>query len=178
MEYCIIILFVWALWHFVYESIILPNFRLKFRYELFRVRDAIVMHEYKNGRSSSLNILYNSINTSLKYMHSFNLYDLMKSIQFISNNKEALKQVEKRRELIDNSDPHVKMLSEEITKINSAVFSLNLGSWIPLVIPAYCLIDVIKRLFGVPYKIYDSVRIITFSKEEEIKHFMPLSIPS
>jgi hypothetical protein len=178
MEYCIIISFVLALWHFVYESIILPNFRLKFRYDLFKIRDALVMHEHEFGRSAALNVLYNSLNTSLKYMHSFNLYDLVKSVQFISENKDALKQVEKRRELIDNSDQSLKSFSEEITKINSSVFALNLGSWIPLALPAYYLIDIIKKIFGVPYWIYNSVRMITFSKDEEIKYFIPLSVRS
>lgn len=41
MATALFILFIFAIYHFVYESIIAPNVRLELRFELFKLRDEL-----------------------------------------------------------------------------------------------------------------------------------------
>lgn len=175
MTYLIIILFIWSLWHFAYQSIILPNERTYLRYRLFEVRDNIIDYEIENGRSDAVDILLNSTNVTIKFMHNLNLYDLIQSMKIIENDDKIKEHILNRDQIITSSSEQIIHLRNEIYIINGLAFSLNLGSWIPLFVPSFLLIKIFHKIFVLPKKIRNAIKYFTFIDEREYKNYSPLA---
>lgn len=169
MSTIFIIIFLFALWHFVYQGILLPNSRLSLRYRLFEIRDKLLSIELEHGKDEASLMIIDSINVSLKYMHSFNIYDLVSNINTINNDEKLKKSFLKRQEVIINSRKEIQEVISELVKINSTTLVFNAGGWLPFLILIFPIIY-IKGLYS---KFNSLISNISLIKEDELRLVMP-----
>lgn len=140
MEYAIIIFFVIAMGHFIYESTILPNIRLRTRFKLFAIRDelrSILMEEnLPQSSRKAATLLDESVCKIINRLPYYNLITMLDASREFRNNTKLLEKVDKRRAIIKaNSDERVSAINTKIQDITFSAFLNNSLGWIYLALP-------------------------------------------
>jgi hypothetical protein len=132
----IIVLVALAVFHFVYESILAPSFRLSLRFRLFVLRDEV--RQLKIECVRSLNdehfvFLQDSINGLISILHRFDMASLF-GVEFESRkDPEFLKQAEARSRMLDDCKiPRVREIGNQALKIAAEALFVNSGAWVVL----------------------------------------------
>jgi len=139
MIYLIYFFVLATIFHFVWEAILAPSFRLSLRYELFRMRDLVrkLHHECPDDCSEDVyRYLQGGINNGIRLLPKTDLV-LLSAIEQAMKTDEALrKRIEKRRELLDACiNPDVKQIRTDVQKISQKALLINLGGWAIYVVP-------------------------------------------
>jgi hypothetical protein len=105
MEYLFVVLIVFALYHFVYESILAPSERLKLRFELFELRDRLralkVDHsDYLEDRH--FHYLQDSLNSLICLLGRFDLATLSRIELEFQLDPELRRRSEMRTAILDD----------------------------------------------------------------------------
>lgn len=136
MTITIIVLLALAVFHFVYESILAPSFRLSLRFRLFVLRDEV--RQLKIECAQSLNgehlvLLQDSINGLISMLHRFDMASLL-GVEFESRkDPEFLKQAEERSRMLDDCKiPRVREIRKQALKIVTEALCVNSGAWVVL----------------------------------------------
>ena len=178
MATALFILFIFAIYHFVYESIIAPNVRLELRFELFKLRDELrnikLNRELSKEDNEVFSILDETICVAINRLPFFNFssnYDANKEFE---NNKSFKDRVLKKASLIDNTTiDDFKKINEKVMKTTFKAFLVNTGGFIFMIMPFLILLIIlsifsssIKKLFN---KIKLSVKNATLANENEFE---------
>lgn len=138
-----IILFIFAMFHFIYESILSPMFRMEIRYKLFETRDKLRNFKLKNiedcdNETFELLDEYASKTINMLPLYNFsNLYYASK----VKGDEKLLSEIGKHTELIKNSKfDELKKIDKEITRAAVKSLLVNSGGWIYIVVPIVFLI--------------------------------------
>ncbi len=139
MEYLIIIFLVFAIFHFIYESIIAPSIRLKLSFELFKVRDDVRFLKMQHGNKfdcKHFDYLQDTINILLKSLHNFDVVALTLAQNAIKNDKALLDHVQKRKMIFDDCKmPEAVSVRKETLDIAAKIILVNNGAWLVYLIP-------------------------------------------
>lgn len=154
MAVLLFILFILAIYHLIYESIIMPSVRLKLRYDLFEWRDKLIYIQCTQSVMSEkdFNLVHSYINAAINRLPYYSLSLLFRVNKDIERNPHLRKQVEHHSNAInaiDNKD--VQEIIKGVNKTTLKAFWGNFGAWALYLIPI--LIVLILLLFCV-----DSVR--------------------
>lgn len=150
MAALLFILIILAVFHFLYESIFLPNHRLKLRYDLFTLRDEL--RDLKINLQGGINdklfgIVDSSISNTIKYLPQINISLILKVEKIIETNEMVKKHVERRMEFVNTCDiPEVTKILARTSNIGLKALLLNTGGWFIYLIPIVILILAFKWL--------------------------------
>ncbi len=135
-----------ALFHFIYEGIIIPSVRLYLRYRLFKLRDRVrwlTITERTRINESLLSYLQNAINNSINLMPIFDLRTLYLAFSSFRNNPDFEKRSNEVNKLIENhSTPETKAIIRKNNKIFTYALLANSG-----VMFVYAVIFILPFLF-------------------------------
>lgn len=139
-----IVLIIFAIFHFIYESILLPSFRLELRYKLFELRDEL--RNIKSEKNSKVSddvfyLLEGTVCTVINRLPFFSLSARMDAFKEYESNKSFQNRVEKRKNILEScQDDRIKKINKELIDIATVAFILNSGGWIYIVIPFLLLV--------------------------------------
>lgn len=140
MEIFIIIVFSIATWHFIYESLIAPNLRLKIRHDLFVERDKLYAIKISESTKEVDKKLIEIIDQNIKFMKvRMSEITLNNLIQF----KKLYESDEKLRSKIDNlelkinssENTDIKNIDKKLSRIATNAFLINSGGWLMYLLP-------------------------------------------
>lgn len=151
MATTLLILLILTIYHFVYESILMPACRLRFRYSLFKNRDEIIKLK-TNGEISDevFNVTYNYINSAISRLPYLRLSLYMQAKKEFDVNNNLRIKVENRMTIINNCD-HAKVVEilDNVSSITFASFLGSFGSFFLYLLPIVLLVWLVQRIFSI-----------------------------
>lgn len=135
MYYCIVILTVVAILHFVYESIVAPSLRLELRFELFRLRDEVELLKIGSLRAE----LQDSINSLICLLFRFDPVTVRAISEEIDRDAGLKQRVEARSRILDDCVlPEVLAIRNRQLRIATKALAVNGGPMLVwLALPAW-----------------------------------------
>lgn len=151
MAIILLILLILATYHFVYESILMPACRLRFRYSLFKNRDELVKLK-ANGEISDeiFNIVYYYINSAISRLPYLRLSLYVQARKEFEENSTLRKKVENRMAII-NTCEHEKIIKimNNVNSITFASFLGSFGSFFLYLLPIVIIAWLFERIFSI-----------------------------
>jgi hypothetical protein len=139
MEILIFTLCFIAAYHFIYEGILAPSFRLELRFELFRLRDEV--RQLKIESSDALldkhfNYLQDSINALISFLYKFDFATLLLAEAESRRNPAFKKRVEERARILDDCNiQRARDIRKKSLVIAAKALVINSGACILYLIP-------------------------------------------
>ncbi len=174
-----IILLVLGLFHFIYESILLPSFRLELRYKLFELRDEI--RNIKSEESSNVSdkvfyLLEDTANTVINRLPFFNISTRIDAFKEYEGNKSFQRKVENRRKALEEcKDDRVNKINKELIDIATVAFIINSGGWSYILIPILLLLLVFafvtKSIKSIKNQIIKETYKVAYASDNDFSHF-------
>lgn len=138
MAYIFITIFILSAWHFVYDGILLPSFRLELRYKLYALRDRLRMLKCDHDAEISDEVFNNLQESIVSILHILPgiTVSLLMDVQKEFRADETLKRrIEARRALLRTCKvKEVHEVKAGIYGITTKALILNTGGWLPLLI--------------------------------------------
>lgn len=145
-----IILFIFAMFHFIYESILSPMFRMEIRYKLFETRDKLRNFKLQNINAcddETFDLLDDYASKTINMLPLYNFSNLYFASK-VKGDEKLLKEVSKHSELIKNSKfDELKKIDKEITRAAVKSLIVNSGGWIYIIVPI--VVPVILLIFAI-----------------------------
>lgn len=142
-----------AIFHFVYDGIVLPSIRLILRNRLFALRDEIrtlKIDPSSQFDKAAFKLVHDGINTYLNRLPQINLGTTARIIESIKHDDQIRKKIEEREQVIKNCDDQdIKDIFYKANRILGYAFVANSGGWFIYLIPIVLLFNSIKTLFKV-----------------------------
>jgi len=143
-----------ALLHYIYESIMLPSIRLKFRYRMFSLRDDLRRLRVQHGDVLNQKLyhhLQTSLNVTLDNLYRIDLAAFLTVHRRYQTDREFRERVERRARLLDEllaecPLPQVLDIRDEQLRVFRRVFLANAGSWFIYLIPAALVLLCFEQL--------------------------------
>lgn len=139
-----------ALFHFLYDGIILPSIRQHLRNKLFALRDKLRM-EYINGLDKqdieAFNLTHEAINNFVNRLPMLTITVRAEIEVAIKNDHKLKEKVNKRRAILEScQSAKIKEINESINKILLEAFIANSGGWLVYLIPVAVLLTIWQKL--------------------------------
>lgn len=180
MFYCIMILTVGAVLHFVYESIVAPSFRLELRFELFKLRDEarflkIESLRVDSGRPEFVEQhfcdLQDSINALICILYRFDLVTVCAISEEIDRDAGLKQRVEIRSRILDDCVlPEVMAIRSKQFRLAATALAVNSG---PMLIWLAVPTSLFSGYKAVRNKIKNSLTV----PGADLKRFIPEESP-
>jgi hypothetical protein len=139
VSYLILIVAFLVLFHFVYESILAPSFRLKLRFELLCLRDELRMLKIQLGDSlgdEHFHRLRDSINALISMLYRFDVVTLATLQREIRRRPDLRDRVELRARLLDSCGvPQAQRIRQRSLVIATKAIAVNSGGWCVFLVP-------------------------------------------
>lgn len=137
MSYLILTITFVAIAHFVYESMIAPILRLKYRHKLFILRDqlhAIKLEDKQNKKA--LQVLDRAVNSFLERMNNLTISRIAELERIYKDNEAVKKNVDDMEQLFKNcSNSEIVEIDKKLQTIATKIFIVNSGGWAIYIIP-------------------------------------------
>ena len=179
----IFISIILSLVYLLLESAILPNERLKLRYDLFQLRDELrwkSINEPNSITDEEYKILSSTINGTISNMGHIVPSTLYKAHMTYSSNEEFRKSVDKKKAVIQNSqNEFVKTIDDRARGLTFMALGINSGGWMVLIVPIYMLYKLFLSLTNyalkIKEKIYQLIKIdeLAFAPRYMVKSIIP-----
>ncbi len=135
----IFIFFVFVAYHFVYESILAPSFRLSLRFRLFVLRDEVrkLKIECKSALDDNHFLFLQSwINFLIAVLHKFDIASLVRAELESRRQPDMVLRTEQRSKILDDCNiPRARDIRDEAVKIAVKAILVNSGAWIVFLAP-------------------------------------------
>ena len=175
MEYAIVALFFFGLWHFVYENILRPTSHVSQRNQFFELRDELRALELAKPESegTAFLVVQDGLNNAIDSVERLDLYLQHRVYLRYHSNSGFRKRVDERRAIIDQSDClELKSIAARADKVLMNVFICNSGGWLVYFVPLAILTIFYRQLA-------DSVReLLTMAKSDADAMFQRRIIPA
>lgn len=155
MEYLIIGLFVAALFHFVYESVVAPSLRTQLRFDLSSTQDEL--RSLKSSLGEKLDERYfeqvqATVNAFVSLLDRFDAATLIAFKMEKSRNRELRERCERSVQAIqDCTLQEARNLQRRIAWIAARTIAVNNGAWMVFVLPAALVLVCYRRLKNLIY---------------------------
>lgn len=165
-----------ALYHFIYESILAPSWRLKLRVELFVLRDkvrALRIDHPEEFQDRHYHYLQDSINTLLVLLARFDLATLGRIEAEMKRNPELQKQSDERSLILDDCClEEAKVIRYASLRIAFAALAVNSGGWFIYIVPPLSIVFGLKSYFS---SFRRRIKAVVAIPQAEINKFAPAS---
>ena len=148
------ILIVLAVWHFVYETILLPSIRWNLRNELFALRDRLrnVVIEKQKYDKTVFDLVHNVLNNYINRLHWVDLRFEFKFREILKNNPAIRKEVEQNLQKIEESkNQEIKAVFNQTKSILCRAFAANIGGFL-FYLPLVFIVFSIEKLLSIILK--------------------------
>lgn len=170
------LIMVLAFWHFAYEAILLPNFRLFLRYKLFEIRDELRNHHFiKTSKENQGAYIYleSSVNSAIAHLPSMSLAVIYSFSKELKANQELSKQLQKKREQFDTcDDKKIHELSDKLASIISIAILVNSGAWVPYLFPILIIASIFGLITSWIQNCKDLVQGLTLTPNHQVEKIM------
>ena len=98
-EFIIVFLICATIWHYIYDGILLPSFRLNLRYKLFQKRDKLRSLKLKYDNEIDPQIFKHidySICSAIKNLSAFNLFIVAQAVRGMSLDPKLKLKIDER----------------------------------------------------------------------------------
>jgi hypothetical protein len=156
MTILINIIFVVAILHFVYESILAPSWRLRLRYRLFALRDEL--RDIKTTSGDALDdrhyrYLQASINIQLANLYRYDFATFVSAEFKYRTNPRFKKLVDSRSDLLDDCNiPEAKSIRNRSLKSVAAAIAINSVPLCIFLLPIVVLTRELPKIIRIPIK--------------------------
>lgn len=139
LTYTILGLLAAAVWHLIYETIILPSLRLELRFKLFGLRDRLRRFKAEHSKQCP-DTAFELLDDSVSW-HTQNIHRLTFGMAFAANQKmkadpKFREHVEKQLKALDNCQlPEFVELRKLRGELLVLTFAANSGGWLIYVFP-------------------------------------------
>lgn len=179
MDILFVLILVFALFHFVYESTIAPMIRLELRYKLFRLRDDIrsyAIDQVEPDNTKAIELLDKSICAVIARLSMIDLENSVVAQLESDKNPKFRDAVERRKNYLQNSESKkIREINAKLLHYSALALVCNSGGWSYLAIPFYMITALfslvsnsLKRLRAEITKLATN---IAFARDGDIKHF-------
>ena len=103
MKYIILVVMALAVWHLVYEAILLPSFRLSLRFRLFKLRDELRWLRVRHPTEvpeEVFQLLQGRVNTGLKLLPFMDIPMLRLVYETVHTDRQLKERIEERDRII------------------------------------------------------------------------------
>lgn len=149
MAYLFVILVMICFWHFICEGILLPSIRLKLRFELYALRDALRDLKIKGNqefKDDEFDHLHDIINGMLQILPALNISFVRRMIRAEDNNPDLEDVIEQRRRAIEScSIGEVREIYHELTTLMNYAVYVNSFCMLIYLIPVFLMQDFFLR---------------------------------
>jgi hypothetical protein len=163
-----------ALFHWIYEGIILPSLRFSFRCELFELRDALrdLKQKYRNEISDEVfRYLQGSINNGLVLLPITDLR-IIYAARAIERDESLISRLEKREAAISNCKV------KEIQEIKNKLGIISIKAFVANTAGSFVYIVPVLYLWHFSHRIFGSIKKLVLIPEQEIEKAMPSFCPA
>lgn len=145
MEYVIVLLFFAAIWHFVYQAILLPGIHSKQRNRLFALRDRLrTFHFEASDRKHEVafQVAQDGINNAIHSVEVLGLEMQLRIMRLHEQNPEFRELIEKRKNALRAANcAEIDEIVKEANAVMQDIFVFNSGGWMVYVVPVFlCMI--------------------------------------
>ena len=166
---------LYALLHFIFESIVAPSVRFNLRLDLFALRDKARRLSIINPEvgDQAFNAVQDGLNGAIKYLYEIDIPILLYCDAMVKRDPQLKERVEKRRAMVaaTQCDELIEISRQLRRKVETAAF-MNNGGWlfyvIPVVIVAGALRWVCTPIFSILYLSNHELEGIFPQKEPEL----------
>lgn len=150
MTYVFLVVVLIAIWHFVYDGIIAPSIRQRYRNELFKIRDQLRGAKIEGIAKSDERafwFVHDGVDNFLDRLPSLTLLRARSlSVEYDSN--ESLRKVLKGHldAVRDCGDQRIKDAFDKTNSIIEKAMIVNFGGWFIYLIPLACLVMLLSKL--------------------------------
>jgi hypothetical protein len=176
MGYFLIAILGVALYHFIYESILAPSWRLKLRFELFVLRDkvrALKIDHPEAFRDKHYHYLQDSVNTLVMLLARFDLATLGRIEAEMKRNPQLQKQSDERSRILDDCGlEEAKAIRYASLRIAFSALAVNSGGWFIYAVPTLSIVFGLKSYFS---SFRQRIKAVVAIPQAEINKFAPAS---
>ncbi len=171
MATLIIVFIALVIIHFIYDGIILPSVRFKFRLRIFEIRDELrsLKITHSNDLSDELyHDLHESINISIRFLHQMDLKTLFWANRYVKNHHDVVADIISRRNslLEECKLGEINNLTSELYKNVGYALIFNNGVLLVLLSPFAIPLIFAMSLFS---EIKSLIRMLVSIPENEIE---------
>jgi hypothetical protein len=179
METIFFIIVLAAIFHFIYESILLPSLRLELRYKLFKLRDKLRNLKAENPTKIDDNVFYlleDTICTVINRMPYLNIKGKIDASKEFEHNAVFRKRVEHRKNILKEcNNEDIQKIHSKIMLISFGAFCLNAGGWFfilaPLLLIALVVAFVTSSVFRFKQFLIMGIDKLTFASDNDFRKF-------
>ena len=157
-----------SLFHFIYQTFLLPTLRLELRFKLFTLRDKLRRIKLEKGAELDDKVMYDlekMININIKSLPFFDFAALYQTNKYFEKNPKANSKVETRKKYLDESSlQEVKDIYKENVRLFLLTIAINSGGWIIYIVPAIFIAfiyesikNVIKKMVFLPENDFEKI---------------------
>lgn len=150
MSYLFLALLLLALFHFAYESIVAPTFRLQIRHQLFELSEDLKLLKQRHQRKEGEKIfhyLQDAVNNLSNTINRFEVVEVAQAITRVEKDKELRQRLEARVKALDSCEvPEIKALWKKIAKRAIKIIEVNSGGWFFYLVPIALFNVCLKKL--------------------------------
>ena len=141
LTYVILGLGAIALWHFIYDGIILPSIRWALRNRLFELRDRIRMLAIKDevqNCEEAYCFVHDSVNVFLTRLHLLTISQAVEISRAIARDAKLRSRIQKRIDMIERcQNQEITDAFQKMDCVLRIALIANSGTWFLYVIPAF-----------------------------------------
>jgi hypothetical protein len=170
-----LILLCLALIHFVYEGIILPSLRCKYRYDLFHLRDEL--RSMKRHRSDDISdevflLVQDGVNTSIKFLHAVNVVEAIRWGPMAMSDPDIMRRVRNSTNIVNGCRVNrVKEIDDEAIRIFARVAIYNSGGMLVYLVPIVVLAVWWTKI---QRKTVEFTKVIFSASDQQQQQLLPL----
>ncbi|WP_279191353.1 hypothetical protein [Butyricimonas virosa] len=153
MATTLLILLLLAIYHFVYESIIMPMCRLEFRYTLFENRDKLIKLKAEGVISDEVfNIVYYYINSAINRLPYLRLSLYAQARKEFGENPLLRKKIDERMAVVmECGNEDVVRIMDNVSGVIYNAFVGSFGAMLIYILPIFIVVWVIKYIFSIAW---------------------------
>jgi hypothetical protein len=157
-----------ATWHFLWDGIISPTWRLKLRYEVFEVRDRLRHIHATEGLPDELfERLHGATNAAIRLISSLTPSLILSADALMRNDPELQEEIHRREELVSRqADERLIQITADTNRVLVTAALVNAGGWLVWVVPIAVCFVILKRGTNL-------VRRLVMLNEDEIQRSIP-----
>lgn len=175
----IVLLFALALWHFVWDGIIVPSMLIRLRYQLFALRDRLrrLKIEQQDRLSDEIfHMLDGSINDLIDRLPHIDMIAAFKAEWRLREDPCAEDVIGARKAIVQQCGiAEVQDIENKCLALVQAAIGTNSGGWLPYLLPVAGLVYAIqwsRRMWLSAFK--RSAESIVFADRRHIDSIIPL----
>lgn len=150
MEIFIVGMILIALFHFIYDGILLPSIHLDLRFRLFALRDELrdLKMQYRDSIDDEVyQIIQSSINNAVNILPQINVSMLIKTQKLVEIDKNLKEKIRKNdRKIEECAVKECKVIRQKSLRCLTYAFFANGGAWFLYLIPIFYTLFVVKKL--------------------------------